>query len=1167
MNNEIEVVNLLLRAKNGVSEQCLTDCLLPASSNGSLEVVLLLLRAGARGDHHNSEAFMLAIQADRADLAVAFLTGPNPPAPTSLNEALDSLLSGSSSSLKDRHDLIEIILCASPEGNAANDGLFKATLLANVETMQLLLAYNVNINYNGGAAVEHAIKRNRSDLVGILLQNQELTPEIASDLVHYIPRNIASPDRISVLSKLLVSGASGTYCNELLITSAEQNDLDLAHLLLFYGRDENLPSVCSVDYNAAKCLQVAVAQQNVPMVKILALEGKPSKYSVAKAFSAIPTRLSRDNQYMLIQSLLRAGAEGSEVDAAFYGAVTETQKSIRLIELFMHHGVSIPDQTLFSAVSQGSVDILSILMSGDISPDSCSAAIQLALNLPSNAIRFRIVGLLLGPVRSSGSDRAEISQSVIHILRHCPEDVKLLSLLCYDGKANINSQEGLAVDLGVKNSNPVILDVLLQSKGGLPTEETITRALKSALDLPLTDSHRQHKIDALLRHSKPQDALDNSLIQEIKSSITLKQFSPVIEVLLTAGANVNAQNGAPVCWAVSDPAIMDLLLTKRPSIKSLSIAFPLAMTFQEPARHILCEKLLLAGACGEEISKALCALIKDGPSSTSLMELLLPHADVNFDDGRALKLAVRRGFVEGVDILLKPRTIMPSQTTKAKAFEEAMKLKSKQDRSIIVKKLLEVGIPELLISDALVFAANVVDIELSEVLLEFGASVDFKGGIAIRSAASTGACKLLKLLVAEEHPSKPSLSALTSGFGGAMALRVKDKDAYFEVVQILLGAGMKGEAIDAALVDAVKEGDSNLKLCQLLHDGGASVEWQHGEAVDIATKLASIETLTLFLRKEPSQSVLTRAYKSALDLPKQQRNQVLAQILKAGKSIDKHVTNTLIFATQQTPSDRELIKLLLSYEVYDEGQSMIHAAISLDLRTLTLLVNSSKTSAYISSAFEKISGVKSLWQSATGLGIIEIMLKKGASGNSVGEALYQCVKKCEVGKDNLASKFLDILLQYNADVNYQRGLPLQQAALQFNIALIKKLVPGAISETKAMAIPYLFTACDDKEPLMTALLCFSSSSQHEDGFDVYFKHPDTSLLPVLFTALDKFPRETQILRALLDIGYPPNQWKLHEVHADTDNETEPWPIICWALEQPQKRISSANIEMLIDEGG
>jgi len=61
---------------------------------------------------------------------------------------------------------------------------------------------------------------------------------------------------------------------------------------------------------------------------------------------------------------------------------------------------------------------------------------------------------------------------------------------------------------------------------------------------------------------------------------------------------------------------------------------------------------------------------------------------------------------------------------------------------------------------------------------------------------------------------------------------------------------------------------------------------------------------------------------------------------------------------------------------------------------------------------------------------------------------------------------------------------------------------------------------------------------------------------MLFMALDKFPRDMQILKALLDMGYHANQWQLCEDEPELG--MEPWPILFWALER-RRRESRARI--------
>jgi hypothetical protein len=548
-----------------------------------------------------------------------------------------------------------------------------------------------------------------------------------------------------------------------------------------------------------------------------------------------------------------------------------------------------------------------------------------------------------------------------------------------------------------------------------------------------------------------------------------------------------------------------------------------------------------------------------------LMELLLPQADINHRDGRALSMAVRKGSREGMDLLLRQRPIMPSVATRIRAFHEALKLPVQQDRFCMVEKLLAAGTRGEVVSDALISASNWRDQSLLEILLQSGASVDHRAGQAIHSAASLGSRDILQTLVGGKFSSKPNLSSLTAGFGGAMALKEKDKDSYYLTIQVLLAAGMKGEAVDAALVEAVKDGDANIRLTELLYSNGSSVEWHEGEALDLAARSFSIDTLTLLLRAKPSENVMKRAYRSSLGLPRDQRFLVIERILDAGKAIDKHVTSTLFKATLEIPADHKLVQLLLDHQVFDLGESMAHAADVLDLDTLALLANSPKAEPFLSPVFKDVMATGKPWQSRENLAVIELLLEKGAVGDAVGDAFVDVVERYESGADSLVSDFLDLLLRFKADVNYQRGLALQHAALKGNVSLIEKLVPGATADSKAMAIYYLFRSSSSDEASILRMIAAFTNAIDENRLDVDFKHPDPGLEPVLFMALEQFPRKTQVLKALLDTGFSPNQWKL--ARDCEDLEEEPITVLCWALSQPEKRISSANIELLIEAGG
>jgi len=1166
-NGDIELLQLMLRTNKRVSAYCINQALLPATINGSLMAVALLVQAGADTNYDNASALMSAVELSRVDLTVTILGGQISPSGELVDKALDSIFSTPSPALTKSHLMIEVLLCSGPVGNAANEGLFKATMLANTEMMKLLLLYNVDINYGGASAVGSTIKRNRRDLLDLLLQDQSLDPEIASDLVRQIPTTSQPMDRAAMLSKLLVNGAKGPNCNELLITAVKKNDTETAELLVFYGKDGD-GAVCSVEYNAAHCLQVAVATDNVPMVKLLALNGHPSVYSLQKAFGAIPASLCKDNYYLMVQTLLRAGVVGAEVSAALHAAVISQHKSSRLVQLFVEKRTEIMDKTLFAAVSQGSVDILAILLTGNVSASICSAAIPIGFQKHTTAIRFRIIQLLIGAAKASGEEVPEISQALIDILLHCPEDKKLLHLICHEGKANINFKKGFPLVLAVKSPDPVILDIVLSAQGGLPATATIETALNFAIDLPPTDSHRLHKIESLLRRSKPQEAINTALIREVNAVITLMYDPSTIQALLDAGADVNAENGAALCNAISDPKITDMILSKRPSQATVTKAFPPTTKLQGEERYIIYEKLFRSGARGDKINKAFCAIIHEALPALPTFRLMLPHVDINYKDGRALRMAIRQVFFEGIDLLLAHRAVPLSPVAKISSFNEAMQIRARDDRITIVKKLISALHPgQIAISDALISVVNVPDLTVIEILLRSGASVDHKGGLAVRNAASSGETDILKLLVAGELSPKPNLSTLTSGVGGALTLKDKDKDAYFLTSQILLEAGMRGEVVDSVLIDAAGDGDLSYKFVELLLKHGASPEYREGEALVVATKTPSLGILKLLLEKQLSENVLKRAYRSASCLQKDHRLQAIELILNAGKAIDKHVSKTFTAAMEETTADRNLIKLLLKHNVFDEGQSLIHAAKSLDLRTLTILLSSTKANDYLPTVFKEVVQMDNIWDSDMGFAVIETILKKGVSGDAVGEALYQAVEKCLPGSEPRSARFLDLLLAYGGDVNYQHGLALQRATMHANVPMIEKLLPQANLESKATALPYLFTVTDDKVTVLNTIRAFvESCSIAGQEFDADFVHPDSSLEPVLFTALDKFPRDTDILKALLDIGYSPHQCRLHSsIAADVD--AEPWQLLSWALDQPQKKVSSKCIEIIINGKG
>ena len=71
--------------------------------------------------------------------------------------------------------------------------------------------------------------------------------------------------------------------------------------------------------------------------------------------------------------------------------------------------------------------------------------------------------------------------------------------------------------------------------------------------------------------------------------------------------------------------------------------------------------------------------------------------------------------------------------------------------------------------------------------------------------------------------------------------------------------------------------------------------------------------------------------------------------------------------------------------------------------------------------------------------------------------------------------------------------------------------------------------------------------------------------PVLVRAMKQYPRSPMILSTLLEAGYYHDQLTTYTLHPDVGEEEV--TLLSWAIAQPQKRVSKAVIELLIERGG
>jgi len=263
--------------------------------------------------------------------------------------------------------------------------------------------------------------------------------------------------------------------------------------------------------------------------------------------------------------------------------------------------------------------------------------------------------------------------------------------------------------------------------------------------------------------------------------------------------------------------------------------------------------------------------------------------------------------------------------------------------------------------------------------------------------------------------------------------------------------------------------------------------------------------------------------------------------------------------------DVKLAKLLLAQgasPVVNGCRTFVDAASSCSLLFLPLLLDreiAQKDLDWVfAGAFTKENA--ETWFSNDGFTTAEMLLRKGAAGEGVASALSTVLElsKSPEGME-LANQFVDLFVAHGVDVNYQNGLSLRLATSSGVHAWVEKLL-GRKPTTEARSAAFL-RVFDKDVGEEEALMLLHLFVDCPDGLDVHVSDGR----PTLIKALEKYPRSTEMIRILLVAGFYHDEMTMAKVLPDIEEE-EQVTILTWALLQPQKRISSSVIELLIARG-
>ena len=308
-------------------------------------------------------------------------------------------------------------------------------------------------------------------------------------------------------------------------------------------------------------------------------------------------------------------------------------------------------------------------------------------------------------------------------------------------------------------------------------------------------------------------------------------------------------------------------------------------------------------------------------------------------------------------------------------------------------------------------------------------------------------------------------------------------------------------------------------------------------------------------------------------MSRETRRTAIEWLFEAGLQVTSELHLTLIEVVNEEDIDADLIDFLLDHgasPLHNRGKAIIDTAARTSTHILGRLLKgvdpSDELDHILTSTFKREDA--DIWFSSDGATVLQILLDNSPGKRTSGATLTTILELASTKPHELVDSFVMTLVSHGVDANYDQGKPLRLAASAAQLSWVDALLGGEPSsdptpETLSIALSHVFDNDeldeDDAIALISALVDYDKDGTR---IDVMYPHPIQS--PILVLALERYPRSVEILQLLLDAGYYHDQIVL--CHVLPDVEEEPVTLLTWALLQPQKRISTAVLDLLLSRG-
>jgi hypothetical protein len=500
-------------------------------------------------------------------------------------------------------------------------------------------------------------------------------------------------------------------------------------------------------------------------------------------------------------------------------------------------------------------------------------------------------------------------------------------------------------------------------------------------------------------------------------------------------------------------------------------------------RDDMVEVLLRAtkGPCATCRTISLVKAASNGNLRNSLI-LLEKGADADFDNGGAMQKAIDAGREDLANAIAScGRKPSPGSFDIAigLAYSKLAHDAEKQHRMIDI--CLRGGAKGSITDETLVQACKKGQNALINILLTHGASVDHGTGSAIQYAISSKQPALLTTLLR----GKPSMSTLATAI--PLTTTLDDPAIAYEITDILLSAGLRGESVAKTLITIVERptqavvDPEHLKLIQLvLENGEANVNFNGGKSISVAAAAGITEVLKLLLQHKPSVESLNKAFPLAMELQDAARRlEIVAMVLQAGAAGE--IIDDALLASAGTGKDGVALTSVLlkqSSVDYRNGKALCNAVSSCCLEQMQALMAGGPSASTLSAAWTE---ADALQDDAFQYNAFQILLAVGVDQTLKDKSLNTAATRGQRGM-----QVCTLLLQHQASPDYSNGECVVSAAKGFHLDTLH-LLAGSI--TSGSVFTTAFDAFSEGDEWLTPrgleivhfLLEYGASGQEVDA--------------------------------------------------------------------------------------